>query len=55
MITVAEIIKYQQPEVFNLLNRVYIFETIHINLDEDEDYEFQQIKELMEKPRGVQL
>ena len=57
---IAEIIKWYQPEIYNILDKIYSLDMLSLRemtfeLDEDECPEFIFIKELIEKPRGVKL
>ena len=53
MLTIAEIIKYTQPETYAILLRMA--EIFITQLEEDETPEFKTIKRLMEERKAVPL
>ena len=53
---IAEIIKWYQPEIYELLDKIYLLDTtIKIEIEEDESPEFFYYKRIMEERRGVAL
>lgn len=55
MLTIAEIIRYTQPEIYQVLLSMIGPPLEYISLEEDETPEFKTIKSLMEERRAVPL